>query len=181
MQDEVATGASAAPMRVIASRDELPTWVGKELACSDWLRLTQRDIDLFATATGDAQWIHIDVARAARESPFGTTVAHGFLTLSLLPRLFASCLRIEDVGIVVNYGLDKVRFPAPVLSGQRVRGRLVLEDVVVLDGGIMQARWYATVEIERGAKPACVAHMLTRYYSALPETAATDTHIVAIA
>ncbi|WP_395643885.1 MaoC family dehydratase [Rudaea sp.] len=155
-------------MPAIASRDDLPAWIGKQVACSDWLEISQRCIDAFAEATGDKQWIHVDAARAARESPYGATVAHGYLTLALLPRLFESSLRIENVGLVINYGLDKVRFPAPVLAGQRVRGRLVLEDVVAHDA-IMQVRWLATVEIENGAKPACVAQLLTRYYPAPPD------------
>lgn len=171
MHHEAATAASAGVVRVIVRREELPAWVGKELACSDWLRIAQRDIDLFAEATGDRQWIHIDPARAARESPYGSTVAHGFLTLALLPRLFASCLRLDNAGIVINYGLDKVRFPTPVLAGQRVRGRLVLDDAVSLDGNTMQARWNATIEIENGSKPACVAQLLTRYYTLPPDTA----------
>lgn len=165
--------ANANVARIIASVDDLRAWIGEEVACSDWLRITQRDIDRFADVTGDRQWIHVDPARAARESPYGSTVAHGYLTLALLPRLFTSCVRIDNTGIVINYGLDKVRFPAPVLAGQRIRGRLVLDSFVAIEG-FAQVHWNATVEIENGAKPACIALMLTRYYPASPATASSS-------
>jgi acyl dehydratase len=155
--------AEQAILRVIGSLDELPGWVGREVACSDWLAIEQDRVQRFADATGDQQWIHVDPERAARESPFKAPIAHGYLTLSLLPQLVESSLRIDGVGMAVNYGLDRVRLLAPVRVGQRIRARLVLERIEPVAGGV-QARWTATVEIEGGAKPACVAQMLVRYY-----------------
>lgn len=150
-------------MQVIESLEALSAWVGKEVACSDWLMIDQARVQRFADATGDQQWIHTDPLRAQRDSPYKTTIAHGYLTLSLLPHLTESCLRIDGVGMTVNYGLDRVRLPAPVRVGQRVRARLVLDRLEpVVDG--LQAHWTATVELENGDKPACVARLLARYY-----------------
>ncbi|MEO8459511.1 MAG: MaoC family dehydratase [Dokdonella sp.] len=157
-------------MQVIESIDALSAWVGREVALSDWLLIDQHRIQLFADATGDQQWIHIDPERARRESPYKSTIAHGFLTVSTLPYLFESCLRIDGVGMAINYGLDRVRLPAPVLANQRVRARLVLDRLDPVAGGV-QAHWSATIEIENGSKPACVAQMLVRYY---PTAAHTD-------
>ncbi|MGH8026777.1 MAG: MaoC family dehydratase [Pseudoxanthomonas sp.] len=139
------------------------------MACSDWLDVDQQRIRQFADATGDQQWIHTDPERAQRESPYRTTIAHGYLTLSLLPHLLESCLRIDGVGMAINYGLDRVRFPAPLPVDRRVRARLTLERLESIAGGV-QAHWAATVELEHSDKPACVAQMLVRYYS-LPTTA----------
>lgn len=150
-------------MRIIENLDALPAWIGQEVACSDWLSVDQTRIQRFADATGDQQWIHTDPARARRESPYKTTIAHGYLTLSLLPHLLDSCLRIDGVGMAVNYGLDRVRFPAPLPVGQRVRARLTLERLQSVAGGV-QAHWAATVELEHTDKPVCVAQMLVRYY-----------------
>lgn len=150
-------------MRVLENLDALPAWIGREVACSDWLAVDQSRIQDFADASGDQQWIHTDPERALRESPYKSTIAHGYLTLSLLPHLLESCLRIDGVGMAINYGLDRVRFPAPLLVGQRVRARLALERLESVAGG-MQAHWAATVELEHGDKPACVAQMLVRYY-----------------
>ncbi|RZA37414.1 MAG: MaoC family dehydratase [Lysobacteraceae bacterium] len=150
-------------LRIIESLDALPAWIGKEVACSDWLAVEQSRIQQFADATGDQQWIHTDPERAQRESPYRSTIAHGYLTLSLLPRLVESCLRIDGVGMAINYGLDRVRLPAPVPAGQRVRARVVLERLEAVAGGV-QAHWSATVELEHGDKPACIAQMLARYY-----------------
>ena len=152
-----------AAMQVIPDLDALAGWIGKEVACSDWMAVDQQRIQQFADATGDQQWIHTDPARALRESPYKSTIAHGYLTLSLLPHLLESCLRIDGVGMAINYGLDKVRLPAPVLAGQRVRARLVLDRLEPVAGGV-QAHWSATVELEHGDKPACIAQMLARYY-----------------
>lgn len=149
-------------LRIIESLDALAALVGEELACSDWIAISQERIQRFADVSGDQQWIHVDAARAARESPFGGTVAHGYLTLSLLPMMFASSLRVDGVALAVNYGLDRVRFPAPVLCGQSVRGRLLLQRLEPVASGV-QAHWLATVEIKGGDKPACVAQMLVRY------------------
>lgn len=150
-------------LRVIENLDALSAWVGQEIACSEWLAIDQQRIQQFADATGDQQWIHTDPERALRESPYRSTIAHGYLTLSLLPHLVQSCLRIDGVGMSINYGLDRVRLPAPVLSGQRVRARVVLERLEPIAGGV-QAHWLATVELEHGNKPACIAQMLARYY-----------------
>ena len=150
-------------LRIIESLDALPAWIGKEVACSDWLAVEQSRIQQFADATGDQQWIHTDPERARRESPYRSTIAHGFLTLSLLPHLIESCLRIDGVGMAINYGLDRVRLPAPVPAGQRVRARVVLDRLESVAGGV-QAHWSATVELEHGDKPACIAQMLARYY-----------------
>jgi len=151
-------------LRIIESLDALAACVGQELACSEWIEITQARIQQFADVTGDQQWIHTDPERARRDSPFKAAVAHGYLTLSLLPMIFASCLRVDSLAMAINYGLDRVRFPAPVLSGQRVRGRLTLDRLEPIAGG-MQAHWSATIEIEDGDKPACVALMLARYYA----------------
>jgi acyl dehydratase len=150
-------------MQIINNLDALTAWVGREVGCSQWIEIDQTRIQQFADATGDQQWIHIDADRAARESPYKSTIAHGYLTLSLLPMIFASCVRIDGIGMAINYGLDRVRFPAPVLTSQRVRGRLTLDRLDPIAGG-MQAHWSATVEVENGDKPVCVAQMLTRYY-----------------
>ena len=152
-------------MQKIENLAELATWVGKEVGSSEWLLIDQRRIQLFADATGDQQWIHTDPERAQRESPYKTTIAHGYLTLSLLPMLFESCVQIDGIAMAVNYGLDRVRFPAPVPANHRVRGRLSLERLEPIAGGV-QAHWAATVELEHGEKPVCVAQMVTRYYVA---------------
>ena len=149
-------------MQVIPNLDVLATWVGKEVACSDWLAIDQKRIQQFADATGDQQWIHIDPDRARSESPYGDTIAHGFLTLSLLPALMQSCVQVYGLAMAINYGLDRVRLPSPVLAGQQVRARFVLDSLDAVSGG-MQARWTATVETEGGERPACVAEMLVRY------------------
>lgn len=151
--------------RVIESLEALGRLAATEMACSDWQLIDQARIQRFADATGDQQWIHTDPERAARESPYGSTIAHGYLTLSLLPTIFEAGVRIDGVAMSINYGLDRLRFPAPVLAGQRVRGRLVLDRVEPIDGGV-QAYWSATVEVEHGDKPACAAMMLVRYYLA---------------
>jgi len=142
---------------------DLQALVGQEIGVSDWLVVDQQRIDLFAESTGDRQWIHTDPARAAA-GPFGATVAHGFLTLSLLAELGEQAFVIDDVRMGVNYGLDRVRFPAPVKSGSRVRGRFVLQAYTPLEGGGAQLAVEATVEIEGVAKPACVAVSLTRRF-----------------
>jgi acyl dehydratase len=145
----------------------LQALVGQELGVSDWVAVDQRRIDLFAESTGDRQWIHVDPARAAA-GPFGATVAHGFLTLSMLAELGDAAFAIDDVVMGVNYGLDRVRFPAPVRVDSRVRGRFVLQSWQPLEGGA-QIAVEATVEIEGGAKPACVAVSLTRRFTASPQ------------
>ena len=136
--------------------------IGKELGPSGWLEVTQARIDAFAEATGDHQWIHTDPARAAG-GPFGATVAHGFLTLSLLPVLFETGFAVDDVRMGVNYGLNRVRFPAPVHAGSRVRGRFTLRAFEALEGGA-QLTVESVIELEGSTKPACVAESVSRRY-----------------
>ena len=142
-------------------RSDLSSLQGTEVAVSPWLDVTQRMIDEFADVTCDPQWIHTDPARAAAESPFGTTIAHGFLTLSLLPHLYQTCIEISPRRMGINVGLNRVRFVSPVKVDSRVRGRFAIDEVKPIDGGI-QIAWDVTVEIEGEAKPACVAEWLTR-------------------
>ncbi len=150
-------------MKTFASLAELPPLVGQELAVSDWITVTQQQIDLFADATGDHQWIHVDPERA-KSGPFGTTIAHGFLTLSLLPRMVESALEIRQQRMSVNYGLNRVRFPAPVPAGSRLRARIKLLECEPLPDDGMQIVWQVTVEREGGEKPVCVAESVTRRY-----------------
>lgn len=151
-------------MRVIESLQQLKELIGKEVSVSNWVEITQERVNQFAEATGDLQWIHIDVERSRKESPFGGTVAHGFLTLSLLPMLMADALSMPDVKMGVNYGLNKVRFPAPVPVGSRVRARMTLQAVEDIPGGA-QMTWVVTIEREGSDKPVCVAESISRRYS----------------
>lgn len=148
--------------RVFASADELRAAVGEPLGHSEWLEIDQKRIDLFAEATGDHQWIHVDPERAAA-GPFGRTIAHGYLTLSLLPVFVPQVLRIEGMKMGVNYGTNKVRFPAPVPVGSRLRAGAVLTEVTEAGGGV-QVTALVTVEREGGEKPVCVAESVSRYY-----------------
>jgi acyl dehydratase len=150
-------------MRILQSLAELPALVGQDVGVSDWRTVTQEQINLFAEATGDHQWIHVDVARA-KAGPFGAPIAHGFLTLSLLPRFFEGALEIRNTGMGVNYGLNKVRFTAPVPAGSRLRGRVKLLACEPIDNNGMQMTWQVTVEREGSDKPVCVAESLTRRY-----------------
>jgi acyl dehydratase len=140
-----------------------PHEVLQDLGSSDWLRIEQGRIDQFAQATGDLQWIHTDPARAAA-GPFGATVAHGFLTLSLVPVLSETAFAVDDVRMGVNYGLNRVRFAAPVRVGSRVRGHFSLLSYEALEGGA-QMTVQATIELEGSAKPACVAETVSRRYT----------------
>jgi acyl dehydratase len=148
-------------MRTFALVD-LAALEGQEIGRSDWVVVTQASIDQFARATGDEQWIHVDPARAA-EGPFGTTVAHGFLTLSLLSQLFSAAVAFEDVRMSLNYGLNRVRFPSPVPVGSRLRAVCVLDTFEAIEGGA-QLTITVTLEREGGAKPACVAEWVTRHF-----------------
>ncbi|MBI3525596.1 MAG: MaoC family dehydratase [Betaproteobacteria bacterium] len=150
-------------MPIINNLADLQTRIGEELAVSDWLEITQQRIAQFAEATGDHQWIHVDVARAARESPFGGTIAHGYLTLSLLVKLAQESIVIGDIRMGVNYGLNRVRFTAPVRAGDSIRARFVLIAYEAIEGGA-QLTWKATVEIQGNEKPACIAEMISRWY-----------------
>ena len=142
----------------------LASKVGDELAVGDWVEIAQSRIDQFAEVTGDRQWIHVDTARAAAESPFHTTVAHGFLTLSLVSALLRSAIAPTGVRLAINYGLNRVRFVSPVPSGSRVRGRFTVGAVESI-GDAIQVSWQVTVERDGGDKPACVAEWVVRYYT----------------
>ena len=151
-------------MRTLQNLSELAALVGHEVAVSDWLTVTQEQIDLFAQATGDHQWIHVDVERA-KAGPFGAPIAHGFLTLSLLPKFFETAIEIRDSRMGVNYGLNRVRFTAPVPVGSRLRGHIKLLALEPIDSNGMQMTWQVTVEREGSEKPVCVAESLTRRYT----------------
>ena len=150
-------------MRIFATLAELAACTGQEVAVSDWITITQQQVNLFAEATGDHQWIHVDVEKAAA-GPFGGPIAHGFLTLSLLPRFFESSFEITGSRMGVNYGLNKVRFTAPVPVGSRLRARMKLLAAEAIDNAGMQMNWEVTVEREGSAKPVCVAESLVRRY-----------------
>jgi acyl dehydratase len=137
--------------------------VGQHLGYSDYVEITQDQVNLFADATGDHQWIHVDVDRANRESPFGGPIAHGYLTLALGPRLAPQVTRVEGIKMAVNYGCDKVRFPSPVPVGSKLRLGIELLEVNEIAGGV-QVKERFTFEVEGAAKPACVAENLFRYY-----------------
>ena len=151
------------PVTQIETIAALASHVGKEVGISDWLQITQERIDQFGEATEDRQWIHLDPDRAARESPFKTTIAHGFLTLSLLSVLARHAISVGGVRMGINYGLNRVRFVSPVPAGARIRGRFTLATVEEIKGGV-QSTWNVTVEREGSDKPCCVAEWLVRYY-----------------
>ncbi|MGH8809530.1 MAG: MaoC family dehydratase [Noviherbaspirillum sp.] len=150
-------------MREIASVEELKGLVGQEVAVTDWFGISQERVNLFAEATGDHQWIHLDVERCRKESPYGGTIAHGFLTLSLLPMIMQSAVSVRMTKMAVNYGLNKVRFMAPVPVGSRVRGRMTLQEVEDIEGGA-QVAWKVTIEREGADKPVCIAESIARHY-----------------
>lgn len=146
-----------------ATVDDLRNAVGHEAFVTEWVAITQQRIDLFAQATGDFQWIHVDVERARRESPYGHTIAHGFLTLSLLGGFYAANMTLPFCERGINYGLNKVRFTHPVRAGNRVRGRFVLSRLQeIVDG--LQLTFAVTLEIEGEERPACVAESVVRQY-----------------
>jgi len=137
--------------------------VNQEIAVGDWFAITQERINQFADATGDHQWIHVDESRAARESPFKATIAHGFLTLALLSTLIRDAIQFSGLRMAINYGLNRVRFVSPVPSGSRVRARIAVGAVEEVKDAL-QVTWNVTVEREAGDRPACVAEWLVRYY-----------------
>ncbi len=141
----------------------LPDRVGQHIGTSDWMVVSQEQINTFADATGDHQWIHVDVARAAVETPFTSTIAHGFLTLSLLSALLQRSVTVNGLRMAINYGLNRVRFVSPVPAGARIRAQVALSAVTAVEGG-WQAGWAITVEREHGDKPCLVAEWLVRYY-----------------
>jgi acyl dehydratase len=151
-------------MKTFETIAELVPLIGQEVATSDWTTITQEQVNLFAQATGDHQWIHVDDERA-KTGPFGTTIAHGFLTLSLLPRFFESSLRIVQTRMGVNYGLNKVRFIAPVPVGSRLRAHLKLLCCDPIDNHGFQMTWEVTVEREGAAKPVCIAESIARHFA----------------
>ncbi|MCD6671573.1 MAG: MaoC family dehydratase [Burkholderiaceae bacterium] len=151
-------------MRVFESLAELAACAGEEIAVSDWVEVTQQRIDAFADATGDHQWIHVDPERAAK-GPFGTTIAHGYLTLSLLPMFAESAIELRGVRMSVNYGLNRVRFPAPVPAGSRLRARFRVLSVEDVGGGGLQIVTEATIEREGGDRPVCIAETVARRYA----------------
>ena len=150
-------------MRTFETIAEMAQLVGQEIGLSEWITVTQERIQLFADATHDHQWIHLDVERA-KAGPFGTTIAHGFLTLSLLPEMAASAFGVREARMGVNYGLNKVRFPAPVPSGSRIRGRFKLLAYEPLDGGA-QMTVQVTMEREGSDKPVCIAESIGRRFA----------------
>jgi acyl dehydratase len=150
-------------MKIFKTLSDLAACVGQEVAISDWTTITQQQIQQFADATGDQQWIHVDVERA-KAGPFGAPIAHGFLTLSLIPLFFEGSITVLESRMGVNYGLNKVRFIAPVPVGSRLRARLKLLACEPIDQGGMQMTWETTIEREGGVKPVCVAESLARRY-----------------
>ena len=137
--------------------------LGHEVGVSSWFEITQARVSSFADATDDHQWIHVDVERAKKESPFGTTIAHGYFTLSLISKFFDECLSNTSNKMAINYGVNKVRFPSPVKVGSMIRAHFTLDEVEEIEGGV-QIQWLVTVEVQDQEKPACVAHTLTRWY-----------------
>ncbi|SIQ74395.1 MaoC family dehydratase [Micromonospora avicenniae] len=152
-------------MRTFDSIDDLAAAVGETLGPGPWQPIDQKRVDLFADATDDHQWIHVDPERAAT-GPFGGTVAHGYLTLSLLPALAGALYRVRGVGMGVNYGLNRVRFPAPLRVGSSVRASATIAEVSVVDGGVQMVN-VVTVETDAGGKPVCVAETVSRLYRAV--------------
>ncbi|WP_310568126.1 MaoC family dehydratase [Hydrogenophaga sp.] len=150
-------------MKIFDTLADLAACVGQEVAVSDWVTITQEQVNRFAEATGDHQWIHVDVERA-KQGPFGAPIAHGFLTLSLLPVFFESSFDVRGSGMGVNYGLNKVRFTAPVPVGSRLRGRMTLLSAEPIEGQGLQMTWQVQVEREGVSKPVCVAESLVRRY-----------------
>jgi acyl dehydratase len=153
------------PPRKLASLEALKELIGQEVAVTDWFTMTQDRIQNFADATLDHQWIHVDVERAKKESPFKTPIAHGFLTLSLLAHFMETAVSIDQkFSLAVNYGMNKVRFVSPVKVGARIRARFVLAATRDVEPRGLEAQYNATIEAEGSEKPACVAEWLVRYY-----------------
>lgn len=147
---------------MVQGAEGLRALVGRQVGYSEWMEVTQDQVNGFADVTGDHQWIHVDAVRAAA-GPFGGTIAHGFLTLSLIPRVLPQVLDVRGFSMGVNYGLDRVRFPAPVPVGSKLRGGVVVEDVTEVGGGV-QTTLTVTFEVEGGDKPVCVARFLERRF-----------------
>src|ERR1700758_644085 len=153
------------PARVVESIEALKDLVGREIGVTDWFVVSQERIEQFALATEDRQWIHLDRERASKESPYGTTIAHGFLTLSLISHFVSQAIQIQGgVRLAVNYGLNRVRFPAAVLSDSKIRARVALQDLKEQPDWL-EAIYAVTVEGEQATKPCCMAEWIVRYYS----------------
>ena len=152
-------------MRIVKSFEELKSLVGQELGVSKWIVVDQERIDRFADATGDHQWIHVDVDRAKRDMPGGTTIAHGYLTLSLVPQMVQDVYKLEGVRQSLNYGSNRIRFTAPVPSGSRVRGRYLLKATEDVKNNGLKIVGQTTVEIEGGERPACIIESIAIVYS----------------
>jgi acyl dehydratase len=151
-------------MTTTLTLEELERAGERDLGATEWVTLDQERIDQFAEATGDHQWIHVDVERARRESPYGTTIAHGYLTLSLVPQLIKSVLRVEGLRASVNYGSNRVRYPAPVPAGARIRGRVrILEAADVPPDGL-RVTYQTTVEMADSDRPVCIAETIAVHY-----------------
>jgi acyl dehydratase len=153
---------------VIPDVRSLRDWVGRKLGSSEWIEMTQRRIDLFAEATGDRQWIHVDPERAKRESPFGGTIAHGHLTLSLAPHLFGQIVEVKGVRMVVNPGIEHMRLRAPVRAGDRLRMHATLKDLRDLPGGAVRATITLQFEVEGQNRPAAFGDAALVYYPEEP-------------
>jgi len=149
---------------IVEGLDGLRAAVGTHFGYSAWIEVDQERVNRFADSTGDHQWIHVDVERAARESPFGGPIAHGYLTMSLSNALLPTVVEVRDISMGVNYGVDKVRFPAPVPVGSRVRAGVELVEVIEVGEGV-QTKMVITMEIDGGDKPACVIEALSRFYA----------------
>ncbi|SFM76198.1 MaoC family dehydratase [Variovorax sp. OV329] len=150
-------------IKTFQTLSDLAACVGQEVAVSDWITITQEQVNQFAEATGDHQWIHVDVEKA-KKGPFGAPIAHGFLTLSLLPRFFETSVAVVESRMGVNYGLNRVRFMSPVPVGSRLRARMKLLSSDAIDNNGQQMTWEVSIELEGAAKPACVAESVARRY-----------------
>ena len=153
-----------AHMKTFETLADLAACVGQDVAITEWVEISQQQVNLFADATGDHQWIHVDVDRA-KQGPFGAPIAHGFLTLSLLPQFFDKTILVNQKRMGVNYGLNKVRFMSPVPVGSRLRGHLHLHSATPIEGNGMQFQWNVSVEREGSEKPVCAAESLVRIYA----------------
>ena len=152
------------PTLVLESLQSLKAYAGREIATTGWLAMTQERIDRFAEATGDRQWIHVDPERAQRESPYGATIAHGFLTLSLMSHFMREAIQLpNDVRRTINYGLNRVRFPAPVRAGQKIRARIRLQSCREMPDSV-EAVFDIAIEAEGAEKPCCAAEWILRYF-----------------
>jgi len=152
------------PLLLVKNPQALNQWVGKEIGVTEWFHISQRRIEQFAEATEDRQWIHTDRAKASKESPYGTTIAHGFLTLSLISHFVKELIQVQSgVRLAVNYGLNRVRFPSAVRADSRIRARIVLSALKELADGV-EAIYALTIECEHTEKPGCVAEWIVRYY-----------------